>query len=301
MQTSIQVIDLNFQNTKESIGSFLIPTQKGPVLIESGPETTFEALSAGIEKAGYKVEDIHAVLLTHIHFDHAGAAWKFAKNGAKIFVHEIGLPHLANPEKLWNSAAQIYGDDMDRLWGKMEPISQELLISANDGDIIDFGDVQFKVIYTPGHAVHHNAYQLNDVIFTGDVAGCKIENGPVVPPCPPPDINLTLWKQSIQKLKDANPSALYLTHFARQENPIQLLEELEIELDNWANFIKPFFEAGTPADEIVPQFMKFTSGAFKAKGLTDKEIQIYEYANPSWMSVNGLLRYWKLKSQGRIE
>lgn len=301
MQTSIQVIDLNFQNTKESIGSFLIPTQKGPVLIESGPETTFEALSAGIEKAGYKVEDIHAVLLTHIHFDHAGAAWKFAKNGAKIFVHEIGLPHLANPEKLWNSAAQIYGDDMDRLWGKMEPISTDLLIAVNDGDIIDFGDVQFKVIYTPGHAVHHNAYQLNDVIFTGDVAGCKIENGPVVPPCPPPDINLTLWKQSIQKLKDANPSALYLTHFAKQENPIQLLTELESELDNWANFIKPYYDSNTPAEQIVPKFMQFTTNAFKEKGLSDEEIQIYEYANPSWMSVNGLLRYWKLKEQGRIE
>ena len=179
---------------------------------------------------------------------------------------------------------------MNRLWGKMEPIPEDLLIAANDGDVIDFGNVQFKVIYTPGHAVHHNAYQLNDVIFTGDVAGCKIANGPVVPPCPPPDIDLGLWKKSIQKLKDANPSALYLTHFARQEHPVQLLEELEIELDNWANFIKPFFDAGTPADEIVPQFMQFTSQAFKAKGLTDTEIQIYEYANPSWMSVNGLLR-----------
>jgi len=301
MSTQIQVIDLNFLNTKESIGSFLIPTEKGPILIESGPETTYEALAAGIENVGYKVEDIHAVLLTHIHFDHAGAAWKFAKNGAEIYVHEIGLPHLANPEKLWNSAAQIYGDDMERLWGKMEPIATEQLIPANDGDVIDFGDVQFKVIYTPGHAVHHNAYQLNDIIFTGDVAGCKIENGPVVPPCPPPDIDITLWKKSIQKLKDANPTALYLTHFARQENPIQLLNELEAELDNWATFMKPFFDHGTPADEIVPQFMKFTSDAFKAKGLTDEEIQVYEYANPSWMSVNGLLRYWKLKSQGRIE
>src|SRR5690554_5133077 len=300
MQTSIQVIDLNFQNTKESIGSFLIPTQKGPVLIESGPETTFEALSAGIEKAGYKVEDIHAVLLTHIHFDHAGAAWKFAKNGAKIFVHEIGLPHLANPAKLWNSAAQIYGDDMGRLWGKMEPISQELLIAANDGDIIDFGDVQFKVIYTPGHAVHHNAYQFNDIIFTGDVAGCKIENGPVVPPCPPPDINIELWKQSLQKLRDAQPKYLYLTHFARHDNPMQLLDELETELDRWSAFIKPFYDAKTPTEEIIPKFMKFTSDAFKLKGLTDEEIQVYEYANPSWMSVNGLLRYWKLKDQGRI-
>ncbi|MDO5637243.1 MAG: MBL fold metallo-hydrolase [Myroides sp.] len=300
MNVPIQIIDLNFLDTKQSIGSFLIPTAKGPVLIESGPETTFSVLKAGIEKAGYKIEDIYAVLLTHIHFDHAGAAWKFAKNGTKIYVHQVGLPHLANPEKLWNSAAQIYGDDMNRLWGKMEPIPEDLLIAANDGDVINFGNVQFKVIYTPGHAVHHNAYQLNDVIFTGDVAGCKIANGPVVPPCPPPDIDLGLWKKSIQKLKDANPSALYLTHFARQEHPVQLLEELEIELDNWANFIKPFFDAGTPADEIVPQFMQFTSQAFKAKGLTDTEIQIYEYANPSWMSVSGLLRYWKLKQQGRL-
>lgn len=300
MNVPIQIIDLNFLDTKQSIGSFLIPTAKGPVLIESGPETTFSVLKAGIEKAGYKIEDIHAVLLTHIHFDHAGAAWKFAKNGTKIYVHQVGLPHLANPEKLWNSAAQIYGDDMNRLWGKMEPIPEDLLIAANDGDVINFGNVQFKVIYTPGHAVHHNAYQLNDVIFTGDVAGCKIANGPVVPPCPPPDIDLGLWKKSIQKLKDVNPSALYLTHFARQEHPVQLLEELEIELDNWANFIKPFFDAGTPAHEIVPQFMQFTSQAFKAKGLTHTEIQIYEYANPSWMSVNGLLRYWKLKQQGRL-
>src|SRR5690606_41258116 len=165
MQTSIQVIDLNFQKTNESIGSFLISTQKGPVLIESGPETTYRSLVQQIQSAGYKVEDIHAVLLTHIHFDHAGAAWKLAKNGTKIYVHPIGLPHLANPEKLWNSAAQIYGEDMDRLWGKMEPIPEDLLIAANDGDVLDFGDMQFQVIYTPGHAVDHNAYQFNDVIF----------------------------------------------------------------------------------------------------------------------------------------
>ena len=300
MNAEIQVIDLNFQNTKESIGSFLIKTSKGPVLIESGPESTFEQLEKGINNAGYRVADIYAVLLTHIHFDHAGAAWKFAKNGSKIYVHEIGLPHLANPEKLWNSAAQIYGDDMDRLWGKMEPINEELLIAANDGDVIDFGYVQFKVIYTPGHAVHHNAYQLNDVIFTGDVAGCKIENGPVVPPCPPPDINIELWKQSLQKLRDAKPKALYLTHFAKHENPLEILNDLEAELDNWANFIKPFYEDKTPVEEIIPKFMKFTSDAFKLKGLSEDEIQIYEYANPSWMSVNGLLRYWKLKEQGRI-
>lgn len=300
MDTEVKIIDLNFQNTRESIGSFLINTSKGLVLIETGPESTFNELTKGIEQAGFKVSDIYAVLLTHIHFDHAGAAWKLAQNGTKIYVHEIGLPHLANPEKLWNSAAQIYGEDMERLWGTMQPIPENLLFPANDGDLIDFGNVQFKVIYTPGHAIHHNAYQWNDIIFTGDVAGCKIENGPVVPPCPPPDINIELWKQSLQKLRDAQPQHLYLTHFARHDNPLQLLNELEAELDRWAAFIKPFYDAKTPTEEIIPKFMKFTSDAFKLKGLTENEIQVYEYANPSWMSVNGLLRYWKLKEQGRI-
>lgn len=296
----VTIIDLNFQNVKESIGSFLVSTQKGPVLIESGPESTFSTLKERVEKAGYDISDVYAVLLTHIHFDHAGAAWKFAEAGARIYVHEAGLPHLASPEKLWNSAAQIYGEDMERLWGKMEPIAQDRLFAANDGDIIDFGDVQFRVIYTPGHAVHHNAYQLNDCIFTGDVAGCKIENGPVVPPCPPPDINIELWKQSIHKLREANPSCLYLTHFARHDEPQQLLADLETELDRWAAFIKPFYDARVPTEEIIPKFMKFTSDSFKLKGLSEDEIKVYEYANPSWMSVNGLLRYWKLKEQGRI-
>lgn len=300
MNSEIITIDLNFQNTKESIGAFLINTSMGPVLIETGPESTFQDLEKGIKKAGFEVRDIHAVLLTHIHFDHAGAAWRLATNGTKIYVHEIGLPHLANPERLWNSASQIYGDKMEPLWGQMKPIPEALLFPANDGDIIDFGNVQFKVIYTPGHAIHHNAYQWNDCIFTGDVAGCKIDDGPVVPPCPPPDINVELWKQSLEKLRAAEPRVFYLTHFSKQSKPLQLLDELEHELDRWANFIFPFYKSGTPPQEIIPKFMKFTSDSFKLKGMSDKEIQVYEYANPSWMSVNGLLRYWKLKEQGRI-
>lgn len=300
MNREIITIDLNFQNTKESIGAFLMNTSKGPILIETGPESTFEQLKNGIEKAGFKVSDILAVLLTHIHFDHAGAAWKLATNGTKIYVHEIGLPHLAQPERLWNSAAQIYGEDMKRFWGEMKPIPEHLLIAANDGDIIDFGDVQIKVIYTPGHAIHHNAYQWNDIIFTGDVAGCKIKDGPVVPPCPPPDINLEHWKHSLQKLRAAKPEQLYLTHFSKQDEPLKLIDELEQELDRWAEFIYPFYKNETPTQEIIPKFMKFTSDSFKLKGMSDEEIQIYEYANPSWMSVNGLLRYWKLKEQGRI-
>lgn len=296
----IHVIDLHFLEEQHAIGSFLIETQQGPVLIETGPETTFSYLKKGIEDLGYALEDIKHVFLTHIHFDHAGAAWKFAKHGAKIYVHPIGLPHLENPERLWNSAAQIYKEDMDRLWGNMEPIANELLVPAADGDSFDFGNCQINVIYTPGHAVHHNAYQLNDVIFTGDVAGVKIGNGPVVPPCPPPDINIELWKESISKIRAAKPESLYLTHFAKQDAPQTLLDELEFMLDDWANYMKVFYDNTIPSEKVVPEFMEYTHSQLREKGLSEVEIQVYEYANPSWMSVNGLLRYWKLKEQGRI-
>jgi len=296
----IHTIDLNFQKEDHSIASYLIETEEGPILIETGPMSTFENLKNGIEKLGYKVQDIANILLTHIHFDHAGAAWKFAEHGAKIFVHPIGVPHLQHPDKLWNSAAMIYGDQMETLWGEMKPIPEDQLVGVKDGNIIEFGDITIDVIYTPGHAVHHNAYQIEDVIFTGDVAGVKIGNGPVVPPCPPPDINIELWKESIQKLRDRNPKALYLTHFDCQENPNKLLDDLEAILDNWANYIKPFYDDQIPADTIVPLFVEYTEKQLAEKGLSKAEIQVYEYANPSWMSVNGLLRYWKLKDQGRI-
>ncbi|MBF0598250.1 MBL fold metallo-hydrolase [Faecalibacter rhinopitheci] len=296
----IHTLDLYFQKENHSIASYLIETQQGPILIETGPMSTFEKLKEEIEKIGYQVKDIENILLTHIHFDHAGAAWKFAEHGAKIFVHPIGVPHLQHPEKLWNSAAQIYGEDMNTLWGEMKPIPEDQLDGVKDGQTIEFGDVEVEVIYTPGHAVHHNAYKIGDVIFTGDVGGVRINNGPVVPPCPPPDINIELWKQSIDKLRSLKPEALYLTHYGKQENPNEVFDELEIVLDQWANYIKPFYEDNIPSDKIVPLFVEFTEKQFKEKGLEKDQIQTYEYANPSWMSVNGLLRYWKLKDQGRI-
>ncbi len=297
---AIHTLDLKFLDESHSIASFLIESSAGLILIESGPETTFEHLTSAIAQKGFDWKEVKHLLLTHIHFDHAGAAWKFAQNGAKVYVHPIGLPHLQNPEKLWNSAAMIYGDDMDRLWGEMEPIDKNLLVPADDGKLISIGEIKIKVHYTPGHAVHHNSFQLEDVIFTGDVAGVKINNGPVVPPCPPPDINIGLWKESIQKLSSQNPEFLYLTHYGKVENPLQHFDELEIILDDWADWIKPNFDAGILPGEITPKFMEYTKDQLKNAGVSDKDIQRYEYANPSWMSVAGLLRYWKLKEQGRI-
>lgn len=297
---NIHTIDLHFQNKAKAIACYAVESNDGLVLIESGPETTYNSLKSGIENIGFKIEDITHVLLTHIHFDHAGAAWKLAENGAKIYVHPVGLPHLASPEKLWNSAAQIYGDQMELLWGSMQPIAQEQLVAVGDKVTLKLGELIFTTHYTPGHAVHHNAYQLEDVIFTGDVAGVKVGNGPVVPPCPPPDIHIEHWKNSIEKMRNAKPSALYLTHFGIQQDVSKHLDELEAILDDWAQWMKSHFENQSSPETVTPKFMEYTENQLREKGLKTDEISVYEYANPSWMSVAGLLRYWKLKAQGRI-
>lgn len=302
MNSSIQIIILDdlFLDEPHVIANYLIPSEEGLILVETGPETTFEHLKAAIRRAGYDWQQVRHVLLTHIHFDHAGAAWKFAEIGAKIYVHPIGLPHLNQPEKLWQSAKRIYKEDMERLWGQMKPIPESSLIPLDDGDEITIGGLNFKTYYTPGHAIHHNAYQMGEVIFTGDVAGVSINGGPAVPPCPPPDINIELWKQSIDKLLAIAPKKLYLAHFGAVENVREHLGQLVQMLDDWSGWIKPYYDSEMHVEELTPKFVAYTQQGLSDLGVNKADLQKYEKGNPSYMSVTGLLRYWKLKDQGRI-
>ena len=134
---------------------------------------------------------------------------------------------------------------------------------------------------------------MGNIIFTGDVAGVKIGNGPVVPPCPPPDINLEDWNRSIDKLLASDAQKLYLTHFGMIENKKAHLLGLKEILNDWAYWIKEKWEAGLSAEEITPQFKTYTMLKLKKQGVDDYGLKQYEAANPSWMSVAGLMRYWK--------
>jgi glyoxylase-like metal-dependent hydrolase (beta-lactamase superfamily II) len=301
MKQDIRILDLGFLGTEEAIAAFLVETEIGPVLVETGPDSTFTNLEKELSRFQYKSEDIRHVLLTHIHFDHAGAAWRLAKSGAKIYVHPAGAPHLINPERLWNSASQIYGEDMERLWGQSGSISQEQVIEVEDGAVLDFGNCRFKAIHTPGHAVHHIAWKLGDSIFTGDAAGVKIENGPVVPPCPPPDIHIEAWKSSLGKIKAETPSFLFLTHFGIIDNVDWHLDSLSYILDDWSAWMKSRFDQGVPQADAVTDFISYTKHFLRAQGCSEALIEVYEKANPSFMSVAGLYRYWKLKKEGRLK
>ena len=293
----MHIIDLNFLGVPDANASYLLETSAGPVLIESGPYSTFNKLQNGIESLGYQIKDIQHLFLSHIHFDHAGAAWAFAENGATIYVHPLGAPHLSYPERLVESARRIYKDQMDSLWGAMNPIPKEQIISIEDKQEIIVGETTFKAWHTPGHAVHHIAWQMGDEMMAGDVAGVTINNGIVVPPCPPPDINIEDWVNSINILRSLNLKTIYISHFGKVTNIEEHLNQLEETLWDWSKWMKPHFEAGTSIPEIAPLFVKYVNTQMLAKGMSKEEVAKYELSNPSWMNVAGLLRYWKKKSK----
>jgi glyoxylase-like metal-dependent hydrolase (beta-lactamase superfamily II) len=296
----IHTLDLHFLQLPHVIAAFVVEGPQGLALVETGPASTLPAFEAALKAQGMAFGDFRHVFLSHIHFDHAGAAWLFAEKGAKIYVHPKGLPHMAAPEKLYNSARMIYGDQMDALWGPMHPIAEALLYAPEHGEKIEACGLTFTAWHTPGHAVHHIAWQAEapgekPVLFTGDVGGAQIDKGPVAPPCPPPDIDVEAWRASIQLMRELPAEILYLTHFGKIENKIAHLNALEQELLDFAVWMRPYAERQTPQEEIIPHFNRYVRERLTAAGLDAEGIRQYEAANPPYMSVAGLMRYWKKK------
>ena len=291
----VYTLDLNFLGYPQSIAAYLVETSVGPVLIETGPHSTFEVLKSEIKRCGFEIDEIKHVFLSHIHLDHAGAAWALAAQGATIYLHPFGETHLAHPEKLMESAKRIYQEDMDRLWGQMHPIPIDQLRSTGHLEEILIGNRRFQALHTPGHAKHHIAWKIDNLIFTGDVAGVKIQKGPVVPPCPPPDINLEDWIRSIDLILACEPSQIYLTHFGVIKDVPAHMHALKSMIHDWSQWMKQNWMAGFTAEELTPKFSEYTSQQLLRLGVGPLGIKQYEAANPSWMSVAGLIRYWKKK------
>ncbi len=288
----VHTIDLG-HGTAGTTAAYLLESGGEAALVESGPDATYPNLVAGLARHGLAPRDVRTVLLTHIHLDHAGAAWQLAREGAIVRVHPRGAPHLADPAKLLASATRIYGERMNELWGTLEPIAPERLRPTTDGEVIRVGGEEVLVVETPGHAIHHNAYVVDGLAFTGDVGGVRIGAGPVLPPTPPPDIDLPVWRASLARLREVKPVALYPTHFDRFDDVEAHLDALERELVAWAGWVKARMEEGKAEPEIVPEFEAWLAARLLSAGLTEAQVEAYRHALPFAMNVTGLLRYWR--------
>lgn len=287
----IHTLDL-LDRAPRVIASFLLETPEGPAVFETGPESRFETLARALREKGYAPQDVRHVFVTHVHLDHAGAAWRFAEHGATVYVHPKGAPHLIDPGKLWASASRIYGDQMEQLWGRMGYVPQGQVRALEDRERVQIGGFTIEALDTPGHANHHHAYRIDSALIAGDVAGVRIGRGPVLPPCPPPDIHVETWQQSLARLRGLGLQTLYLTHFGPVTDVQAHLAALEARLLDWADWMRRRLKAGKTREEIVSEFEAYVAEELHAAGLNDQEVREYEYADPAWMSVDGLMRYW---------
>jgi len=207
----MRLIDVEHLGRPRVIGCW----QVGDVLVDPGPESSVQRV---IDALGGEAP--RALLLTHIHLDHAGAAGTLCRRwpDLEVYVHERGAPHLADPARLLASAAQLYGDRMERLWGEVAPVPEHNLRPLAGGEEV-FG---LEVAYTPGHASHHVCYLHRESgrAFVGDVAAVRIPPSDyVIPPTPPPDIDLDAWESSLDAVAAWAPRSLGLTHFGEIEDP----------------------------------------------------------------------------------
>ncbi len=289
----IKVIDLNFQTIPGAIAVYLIPHRYGAVLVESGPGSTLPVLISGLKKYGLEAGDISDVLLTHIHLDHAGAAGWFALRGANIHVHPNGAEHLVNPEKLLNSAARIFGDQMEAMWGQFFPVPSDHLLIHEDDEVFQIEELEFRAIDTPGHAIHHHTYQLGQTCFTGDVGGIRLAKlQHVRTPMVPPEFHPEVWKQSIERIGKIDFRWIAPTHFGFFDDPqwqLAAVHQMLVDLEEWMRVNLP----GNPSIEILTQrYRDWIENRSLTDGLDSKLMAANEAANPSWLSPLGMQRYW---------
>lgn len=292
---NVHTLDLNFLGIPNAIAAYLIPHNHGAVLIECGPGSTQIALQTALEVNGYSPADITDVLLSHIHLDHAGAAGWLARQGARIHVHEVGAPHMLNPEKLINSASRIYGDMMDTLWGDFLPVPETQISILHDNDEIEIEGLLFKALDTPGHAYHHMAYLFDNYCFTGDVGGVRMYNPGVRHlriPTPPPEFHIELWRTSLQRLSDLPIDFIAPTHFGIFDDPQDHIAKAARSLDDIEAWMEAQIPQEFPMDVLESKVAAWERERALADGVPPELLESYEKASPAWMSAAGLQRYW---------
>jgi glyoxylase-like metal-dependent hydrolase (beta-lactamase superfamily II) len=290
----IYLLDTNHMGFAGTVGVYVLPGDDGFALIETGPGSTLETVKKGIASLGLALTNLKAVLVTHIHLDHAGAAGQLVQEtGATLYVHERGAPHLIDPSRLLSSAERIYGDKMMTLWGTLLPAPQEKVVALKGGEHLKVLGHDIEVIYTPGHASHHVSLLLDgEAMFTGDAAAIHFEGSPVVRPAlPPPEVDLETWESSIDKMLAAKPKRLLLTHYGEVKDAEAHLRQVPERNQQWAELILEGMRDGEDAKGLEQRLRE--SSLRELEGASPEVINRHRITSNDDMTVMGVTRYWQ--------
>jgi glyoxylase-like metal-dependent hydrolase (beta-lactamase superfamily II) len=267
------------------IGSYLLETEDGPALFDCGPTTCIPFLKAGLAERGLDLSEVRHLLLSHIHLDHAGAAGVLVRQHPWLQVHvsEVGAPHLVDPTKLEASARRLYGAAFDDLWGELAPVP------AQNVHVVGDRVVGLACFATPGHAWHHVSFlDAGGTLYAGDAAGVRIAGGQfVMPPCPPPELDLEAWESTIDEIERRAPGRLALIHFGAYDDVEAHLSALRETLGRWSRLVEDGMDEAT-----------FVAVARHDVSQTDPELaDEYDRAAPYWHHYRGLERYWRKRRE----
>jgi glyoxylase-like metal-dependent hydrolase (beta-lactamase superfamily II) len=293
------VIDLRFRGQERVIASAALRTSDGFAVVDPGPTTCLAALEEGLAGLGGRLDDVRHILLTHIHLDHAGSTGTIVARvpKARVYVHERGAPHMTDPTKLLASATRLYGDQMDVLWGRFDPVPESQVTILHGGERLDVGGLSVRVGYTPGHAVHHVAY-LNEsegTAFVGDTCGIRVVGDYTIAATPPPDINIEEWQASLNLIADWKPERLFLTHFGPVADAAGHLAHYRQVLADSADVVARSLAAGDADEARVADFVSHMRGEARTV-LSERDAVALEMAAPFEQIWAGLARYWRKKS-----
>lgn len=291
----LRLADGRFRGTTGVIATAVLEGPSGIALVDPGPTSDLAALEADLTSGGLSLDDVEAILLTHIHLDHAGASGTIVRRrpGCRVYVHERGAGHMAAPEKLIASATQLYGDQMEALWGEFAPVPEASLQILRGGERLTIVGHDLDVAYTPGHAQHHLAYfhRASRIALVGDVGGCRTAHmATVMPPTPPPDIDVALWQASIARILDWQPEALFLTHFGLVTHVAAHMAELLDRLEAMQQIARRLLDDATLTEESREQrFAEELRGEYR-RTMTEADVRRMELAVPLAMCWRGLAR-----------
>jgi glyoxylase-like metal-dependent hydrolase (beta-lactamase superfamily II) len=281
-----RLIDVLQQGRERVIGAWDL----GGAIVDPGPESRMETLLDGLS------EEPRALLLTHIHLDHAGATGALVERfpDLQVYVHGNGAPHLIDPTRLLSSAERIYGDQMEPLWGRVVPVPERNVRVVGGGETVSAGGRKFEVEYTPGHASHHVVYfdTGDGTAYVGDVAGVRIPPADFVrAPTPPPDIDVEAWQRSIDLVAEREPERLALTHFGMVDDPQPHLARMKEGLREQADLVRDLLERHGDTDEAVKAFVAEVDRRTR-EAVGDELARMFEVGSPVEQRWLGLRRYW---------
>jgi glyoxylase-like metal-dependent hydrolase (beta-lactamase superfamily II) len=302
----VTAIDTFYGGRERYTAAYLLHGSE-PAIVETGPTTSVPHVMAGLERLGVGPDDLAHIVLTHIHLDHGGGAGTLCERfpNANVWVHELGAPHLAKPDRLVASATMVYGEQqMASLFGPVAPVPAQRITALSDGDVMDLGGRSLTAVATPGHAKHQVALidSASGAVFTGDALGIHPPDLPVLRPAtPPPDYDLELAVRSIERIRSLAGELLLFSHFGPVTEVDRICDLAVKRFRDWTEAVHVAMDRTTDLDELVEILEDEAKRDVETGSQAGLDLGRLEMLSGVRINALGILRYWQKRREREAE